>query len=114
MGRGQGQPSNMTIAQRSDAWLNTKNKKIESERDRKKGQETEGCTFEPKLHQYKPPRHDSKANTMIKTNGSINQTINNSTGMIKQGKPLSGRAASTSSPSYSQIYEKRQSVRSRS
>ncbi len=31
-------------------------KKIESARDEVKSKETDGCTFEPKLYQYKPPK----------------------------------------------------------
>lgn len=37
-------------------WLNNKNRKVETARDSKKGKETEGCTFEPKLYKYKPPK----------------------------------------------------------
>ena len=43
-------------------WLNNKNQKIESARDLDKDKEIRGCTFEPKLFQYKPPKPLAKPN----------------------------------------------------
>jgi hypothetical protein len=52
----------MPVVQRNEMWLNNKKKKIESAREQMKDKDIEGCTFEPKLHQYKPPRPQSRSN----------------------------------------------------
>jgi hypothetical protein len=46
-------------------WMNNRNRKIASARDELKDKETEGCTFEPKLYQYKPPKPNNNSQSRL-------------------------------------------------
>ena len=93
----------MGVVQRNEIFLHNKNKKIESARAEQINKEVEGCTFEPKLFIYKPPRSNS-ANKFYMIQDNSTQMSKKSFASEKGGNQ----------ESYSTIYEKRQSLRSKS
>mmetsp|Transcript_18594 Transcript_18594/g.17688 ORF Transcript_18594/g.17688 Transcript_18594/m.17688 type:complete len:125 (-) Transcript_18594:972-1346(-) len=108
-------------------WLNNRNRKIESARDNMKDKDLEGCTFEPQLNRYRPPRHSSKkrlpSGNKIRPTGYAQEGKSNQKRreFSSNGKPPqkgSSIKRDTSQKkdrgSYTQMFEKRQSLRSKS
>lgn len=86
--------------------------KIESAREENKDKDLEGCTFEPKLYQYKPPKHQKGTSGINKSNMTNNS--NNLSGIMYNKSNMdnlsfnrSKQRSSSASRSYSQIHEKK-------
>ena len=50
-----GRRRGLPIEQRSQLWLEMKERKLQGQRDMKANKEVEGCTFEPNVKGKKPP-----------------------------------------------------------
>jgi hypothetical protein len=64
--------------------LETKHKKLEFERQKKKAHETDGCTFEPKINKSKPKLNQSKMSS--RTNISMGSQSNRSYSSIHRNR----------------------------
>ncbi|CDW79942.1 UNKNOWN [Stylonychia lemnae] len=113
-----GKWKDLSVIQRNEIWMNNKKRKIDSAREEMKDKDIVGCTFEPKLTQYKPPRPHSRSKIGDNLNDSkneyksvMNRSHNMSQGNISREIP---REHNRSSSSYAQIHEKKQCYRSRS
>lgn len=95
----------LSVLQRNEIWLNNRNKKISSAREEKINKATEGCTFEPKLKAYKPPRAQSRNVTRHDISNAHDSSVNVS---------HNASTRDDKGQTYAQLYEKRQSMRSRS
>eukprot|EP00347_Sterkiella_histriomuscorum_P023967 403332765 len=109
-----GRWKDLPVVERNEIWLNNKNKKIESAREEQKDKDVVGCTFEPKLFQYKPPKPNQRnqgsmlndSRNEVNQNRSINKSYHN----MSQGNIM--RDGSREPNSYAKIYERKQSQRS--